>query len=64
MGNVRTVRLLSTEGFESDKYEALTRKALACGVRDACGGALAFALNNYLDLFTSVLILWCGGRGE
>lgn len=58
LGNVRTVRLLSTERFETDKYESLTRRALACGVRDACGGALAYALNNYLDLFTSVLILW------
>lgn len=59
LGNVRTVRLLSTERFESEKYEERTRKALQCGVRDACGGALAYALTNYLDLFTGVLILWC-----
>jgi ABC-type multidrug transport system fused ATPase/permease subunit len=61
LGNIRTVRAMSTESEEAAKYEERTRRALQCGVRDACGGALAYALNNYLDLFTSVLILYFGG---
>jgi ATP-binding cassette subfamily B protein len=61
LGNIRTVRTMSTEAEEAAKYEERTRRALQCGVRDACGGALAYALNNYLDLGTSVLILYFGG---
>lgn len=55
------MRTLSTEQEEAAKYAERTRRALACGVRDACGGSLAYALNNYLDLGTTVLILWFGG---
>jgi|APGre2960657444_1045066.scaffolds.fasta_scaffold00360_3 ABC-type multidrug transport system fused ATPase/permease subunit len=61
LANIRTVRSLSTEQAEAATYEDRTRRALACGIRDAMGGSLAYALNNYLDLFTSVLILWYGG---
>ena len=61
LANIRTVRVLSTEDEECAKYEERTRRALDCGIRDACGGALALALTNYLSLFTSVLILGFGG---
>jgi hypothetical protein len=61
LANIRTVRVMSTEDEECGKYEERTRRALACGIRDACGGALALALTNYLNLFTSVLILGFGG---
>ena len=61
LGHMRTVRSLSTEEAEATKFEGFAAAALACGVRDSVGGALAYALNNYLDLFTSALILWYGG---
>ena len=61
LANIRTVRVMSTEDEECAKYEERTKRALTCGIRDACGGALALALTNYLNLFTSVLILGFGG---
>jgi len=61
LANIRLVHALSTEEVEAAKFEERTRRALACGVRDACGGALASALNSYLDLATTCLILWYGG---
>ena len=39
----------------------LSARPYAAGLRDACGAALASALNNYLELFTQVLFLWYGG---
>ena len=61
LSNIRLVRALSTEDEESAKYEERTQRALTCGVRDACGGALASSLNSYLDLSTTCLILFYGG---
>jgi len=61
LGHMRTVRSLSTEEAECAKYEGFAKAALQCGIRDSLGGALAYALNNYLDLFTNALILWYGG---
>merc|ERR1719197_1478004 len=62
LGNIRTVRGFSTERMEIGKYEVGVEEALKKGIRDAFGGAGAFALNNYLDLGAGVLILWYGGR--
>lgn len=61
LGNIRTVRAVSTEEVEFARYEEHARAALRAGVKDAFGGALTVALTNLLELGTSVLILWLGG---
>ena len=61
LGNIRTVRAVSTEEIEFARYEELARAALRAGVKDAFGGAFTVALTNLLELGTSVLILWLGG---
>ena len=58
---MRTVRAVSSEGHEIDKYDETMTKALRKGVRDATVGALTTSFNNYLDLGAGVLILWYGG---
>ena len=59
--NVRTVRAVSSEAHEIDKYDETMTKALRKGVRDAIVGAATVSFNNYLDLGAGVLILWYGG---
>ena len=61
LGNIRTVRAVSTEDVEFRRYEEHARAALNAGIKDAFGGALTVALTNLLELGTSVLILWLGG---
>jgi ATP-binding cassette subfamily B protein len=61
LGNIRTVRAVSTEDVEFDRYDQHAQAALRAGVKDAFGGALTVALTNLLELGTSVLILWLGG---
>ena len=58
---MRTVRAVSSEGHEIDKYDETMTKALRKGVRDAIVGAATVSFNNYLDLGAGVLILWYGG---
>mmetsp|Transcript_19604 Transcript_19604/g.49066 ORF Transcript_19604/g.49066 Transcript_19604/m.49066 type:complete len:735 (+) Transcript_19604:347-2551(+) len=61
LGNIRTVRAVSTEDVEFRRYDEHAKAALRAGVKDAFGGALTVALTNLLELGTSVLILWLGG---
>ncbi|KAL2623801.1 hypothetical protein R1flu_008046 [Riccia fluitans] len=61
LGNVRTVRALSTEEVEIDRFKSKTQAAMQKGVRDAFAYAGAVAVNDWLDLGASVLILWYGG---
>jgi len=59
--NVRTVRSVSTEPFEIERYQDTLELALGKGIKDAIFGAFSAAFNNYLDLGAGVLILWYGG---
>ena len=59
--NVRTVRGVSSELYEVDRYEVAMADALRKGVKDAIFGSVASAFNNYLDLGAGVLLLWYGG---
>eukprot|EP00271_Cylindrocystis_brebissonii_P005331 TRINITY_DN17326_c0_g1_i1.p1 TRINITY_DN17326_c0_g1~~TRINITY_DN17326_c0_g1_i1.p1 ORF type:complete len:952 (-),score=203.08 TRINITY_DN17326_c0_g1_i1:320-3175(-) len=61
LGNIRTVRAFSTEDMEKRRYESKTLGAMNKGVRDAFAYSGAVAVNNWLDLGASVLILWYGG---
>ncbi len=61
ISNIRTVRAFGTERDEIKKYNVSTTEAVTKGVRDAYVGAGTYALTNYLDLGTSVLLLWYGG---
>ncbi|CAI5527639.1 unnamed protein product, partial [Closterium sp. Naga37s-1] len=61
LSNIRTVRAFSTEVVERERYESKTMAAMAKGVRDALAYSGAVAINNWLDLGASVLILWYGG---
>lgn len=61
LGNVRTVRAFSTEDVEIDRFKSKTNAAMQKGVRDAFAYAGAVAVNDWLDLGASVLILWYGG---
>ncbi|BFI16174.1 protein MpABC65 [Marchantia polymorpha subsp. ruderalis] len=61
LGNVRTVRAFSTEEVEIDRFKSKTLSAMQKGVRDAFAYAGAVAVNDWLDLGASVLILWYGG---
>lgn len=56
--NIRTVRAYSTEDVEMARYQSKTRAAMLKGVRDAVAYSGAVAINNWLDLGASVLILW------
>lgn len=61
LGNIRTVRAFSTEDTEMERYKSKTLAAMTKGVRDAFAYSGAVAINNWLDLGASVLILWYGG---
>jgi len=61
IGNIRTVRAFSTEDVELDRFKSKTLAAMQKGVRDAFAYAGAVAVNDWLDLGASVLILWYGG---
>ena len=52
------MRAFSTEGTEMTRFEGKTRGAMDKGVRDAFAYSGAVAINNWLDLGASVLILW------
>lgn len=61
LGNIRTVKAFTTEEYEQDKYDEANKSALEKGIQDAFGGAGMYAINSYLELGASVLILWYGG---
>lgn len=61
ISNVRTVRAFGTEEKEMQKYNESMSQALKKGIKDAFASAGTYALTNYLDLGTSVLLLWYGG---
>eukprot|EP00850_Spirogloea_muscicola_P007655 SM000039S14485 [mRNA] locus=s39:386760:390769:+ [translate_table: standard] len=61
LGNIRTVRAFSTEDTEVERFQSKTYGAMQKGVRDAFAYSGAVAINNWLDLGASVLILWYGG---
>lgn len=61
LGNIRTVKAFTTEKYEQYKYDEANDSALSKGIQDAFGGAGMYAINSYLELGASVLILWYGG---
>jgi ABC-type multidrug transport system fused ATPase/permease subunit len=58
LGNIRTVRAFSTEDVEIDRFKSKTLAAMRKGVGDSFAYAGAVAINDWLDLGASVLILW------
>jgi ABC-type bacteriocin/lantibiotic exporter with double-glycine peptidase domain len=62
VSNIRTVRAVSSEAYETGKYDETMAMALRKGIKDGIFGSLSSAFNNYLDLGAGVLILWCGSR--
>jgi ATP-binding cassette subfamily B protein len=61
ISNIRTVKAFGAELMEIDKYQEKTAAALAKSVLDSTVSAGAYALTQYFDLGTSVLLLWYGG---
>jgi ABC-type multidrug transport system fused ATPase/permease subunit len=59
--NIRTVRAFGNEPTEIKKYREATESALSKAILDATASAGTYALTNYVDLGTSVLLLWYGG---
>ena len=55
------MKAFTTEQFEQRKYNEANDSALSKGIQDAFGGAGMYAINSYLELVASVLILWYGG---
>jgi len=62
LGNIRTVRAFSTEAHETGRYREGVNAALRAGIKNAFVGASVSAFSSYVNLTTSVLILWYGGR--
>ena len=61
ISNIRTVRSFGTEELEIHKYTDATTEALDKSILDAYANGGTYALTNYLDLGTTVLLLWYGG---
>ena len=59
--NIRTVRAFGTEHFEDAVYREATNEALEKSMLDAKASSLSYTLTSYLDLGTTVLLLWYGG---
>ena len=55
------MRSFGTEEHEIRKYTQATSEALEKSIRDSFANGGTYALTNYLDLATSVLLLWYGG---
>ena len=60
--NIRTVRAFGAEKHEADRYMEATGEAVSRSVKDSCASAGTYAMTNYLDLGTGVLLLWYGGE--
>ena len=61
ISNIRTVRAFGTEEFEDGLYKEATQEALDKSILDAKASSLSYTLTSYLDLGTTVLLLWYGG---
>ena len=61
IGNIRTVKSVSAERMEEEKYYEANDNALLAGIKDAFGGAGMYTINSYLELGAGCLILWYGG---
>jgi ABC-type multidrug transport system fused ATPase/permease subunit len=61
ISNIRTVRSHGTEELEVKKYTTATKEALDKSILDSWANGGTYSLTNYLDLATSVLLLWYGG---
>eukprot|EP00928_Gymnodinium_smaydae_P033307 TRINITY_DN23893_c0_g3_i1.p1 TRINITY_DN23893_c0_g3~~TRINITY_DN23893_c0_g3_i1.p1 ORF type:complete len:960 (-),score=115.93 TRINITY_DN23893_c0_g3_i1:62-2740(-) len=61
LGNIRTVRAFSTEAHETGRYREGINAALHAGIKNSFVGASVSAFSSYVNLATSVLILWYGG---
>jgi ABC-type multidrug transport system fused ATPase/permease subunit len=59
--NIRTVRAFGTEDYEDGLYREATAEALDKSILDAKASSLSYTLTSYLDLGTTVLLLWYGG---
>ena len=59
--NIRTVRAFGTEEHEDEQYREATTEALSKSILDAKASSLSYTLTSYLDLGTTVLLLWYGG---
>ena len=59
--NIRTVRAFGTEQHEDELYREATTEALSKSILDAKASSLSYTLTSYLDLGTTVLLLWYGG---
>jgi ABC-type bacteriocin/lantibiotic exporter with double-glycine peptidase domain len=59
--NIRTVRAFGNEPNEIAKFRAATGSALKQSIKNAIASAGTYALTNYVDLGTTVLLLWYGG---
>ncbi|KAF4653640.1 hypothetical protein FOL47_010418, partial [Perkinsus chesapeaki] len=60
-GNIRTVRAFGAEDTEIANYNEAVEVSLKAGVRSAVVGAGVYGYAKYIDLGTTVLILWYGG---
>lgn len=54
---MRTVRAVSSEDYEQERYATTLAKALAKGLKDATVGSLSTLLSSWLDLGAGTLIL-------
>jgi len=61
IGNIRTVRGFSTEQHEADKYDDAIMTALGHAKKYAYVAGSVTMFSQYMNLGTSVLILWYGG---
>jgi ABC-type multidrug transport system fused ATPase/permease subunit len=61
LSNIRTVHAFSTEEFETEKYNDGINVALQYGIKNAFVGATVSSFSTYINLGTSILVLWYGG---
>jgi ABC-type multidrug transport system fused ATPase/permease subunit len=62
LSNIRTVHAFSTEEYETDRYNDGINVALSYGIKNAFVGATVQAFSTYINLGTSILVLWYGGE--
>jgi ABC-type multidrug transport system fused ATPase/permease subunit len=62
LSNIRTVHAFSTEEYETNRYNEGINVALSYGIKNAFVGASVQAFSTYINLGTSILVLWYGGE--
>ena len=62
LSNIRTVHAFSTEEYETNRYNDGINVALSYGIKNAFVGATVQAFSTYINLGTSILVLWYGGE--